>query len=329
MPAPTSHVGRTGDSCTGCHQAAPAGTPPVLSLASAKADTAPTVDGTAEDAWNKAKPVTIRLNGGINKGETDAVMKSVYTQDSVYFLLQYKDPNQSAQRQPWQKQQDGTWKKLPPNPYYEDKFAFIWNIGDSIKGFNQQGCAVACHATTAGRDRPLKYTNADGELGDTWHVKSVRTLPVGQIDDQYLDNDTKAAEAGRKSDAKTAGGYTDNVKEGQNTPPFALPNNKPAPPYWIMDSEKVAFDDTKYKAGDEVPGIIIAPFTGDRGDLSAKGVWKDGAWTIEWGRKLTTGSKTDVQFDDLKKSYYFGAANFDNAQIGHAVQYGVTKFTFE
>ena len=204
----------------------------------------------------------------------------------------------------------------------------IWNINDSIKGFNEQGCAVICHATTQGRDRPLKYTNAEGEIGDTWHVKMVRTNPVGQIDDQYVDNDTKAAEAGRKSDAKTAGGYTNNKKEGQNTPPFALPGNKPAPPYWIMDSEKVPFDDSKYKAGDEVPGIVIAPFTGDRGDLSAKAVWKDGAWTIEWSRKLQTGSKTDVQFDP-KKEFYFGVAVFDDAQIGHAVQYGVTKLTFE
>lgn len=95
-----------------------------------------------------------------------------------------------------------------------------------------------------------------------------------------------------------------------------------------MDSEKVPFDDSKYKPGDEVPGIIIAPLAGDRGDLSAKAVWKDGTQIIEWSRKLQTGSKTDVQFDP-KKEFYFGVAVFYNAQIGHAVQYGVTKLSFE
>ncbi len=45
----------------------------------------------------------------------------------------------------------------------------------------------------------------------------------------------------------------------------ALADNKPAPPYWIVNDQKVAFDDGKYKANDEVPGIIIAPFAGDRG----------------------------------------------------------------
>ena len=76
-------------------------------------------------------------------------------------------------------------------------------------------------------------------------------------------------------------------------------------------------------------GIVIAPITGDRGDISAKAVWKDGTWTAEWSRKLQTGNKFDVEFDDAKKEYFFGFAVFDNAQIGHAVQYGVTKLTFE
>lgn len=328
MPAPASHASRAGSTCTSCHQAKAAEKPPVLSLSAAKADKAPALDGVAEDVWGKAKPVTIHVNGGINKGATDVALKALYSQDTIYFLAQYKDPTESLRRQPWVKQPDGSWKAVSGAESYEDKFALLWNINDSIKSFNEQGCAVSCHATTAGRDRPLKYTNADGELGDIWHMKTVRTNPVGQIDDQYLDNDTKSADAGRKSDAKTAGSYADNTKEWQKTPPFALPANKPAPPYWIMDAEKVAFDDSKYKAGDEVPGIVIAPAVGDRGDIAAKAVWKDGMWTAEWSRKLQTGSKTDVQFDP-KKEFYFGVAVFDNAQIGHAVQYGVTKLTFE
>jgi hypothetical protein len=35
-------------------------------------------------------------------------------------------------------------------------------------------------------------------------------------------------------------------------------------------------------------------------------------------RKLTTGSKYDVQFSDLSKRYGFGFAAFDNAQFQHA-----------
>ncbi|MHB1132953.1 MAG: ethylbenzene dehydrogenase-related protein [Chloroflexota bacterium] len=330
MPAPASHVGRTSQTCTGCHQATPAGTPPVTTLAAAKADRSP-LDDAAQ--WGKAKVATVHVNGGLNQSETDVTLRSVYTTDTVFFQVQYKDPTESVRRRPWQKQADGTWRQLGrgerENQFYEDKFALLWNIGDTIKDFNTQGCAVVCHATTQGREQPLKYSNAPGELGDIWHGKLVRTLPVGQIDDQYLDDDQKAVEAGRKSDANTGGGYANNTKEGASTPPFALPNNRVAPPYWILDSEKTPFDDSKYKANDEVPGIVIAPFQGDRGEIAVKGGYRDGTWTMEFSRKLTTGSKTDVQFSDLAKQYHFGVAVFDNTQIGHAVQYGVTLFTFE
>jgi hypothetical protein len=37
-------------------------------------------------------------------------------------------------------------------------------------------------------------------------------------------------------------------------------------------------------------------------------------------RKLTTGSKTDVQFDKLDGTYEFGFAAFDNAQVRHSTR---------
>ena len=51
-------------------------------------------------------------------------------------------------------------------------------------------------------------------------------------------------------------------------------------------------------------------------------------WTLEIGRKLVTGSATDVQFDDLSESYYFGVAALDNAQVRHAFQSGVSMLSF-
>ncbi|MBI2857586.1 MAG: hypothetical protein HYX90_00795, partial [Chloroflexi bacterium] len=241
-------------------------------------------------------------------------------------------------RSPWQKQADGTWKKLSDpndkggdnNLVYEDKLAFIWNINDSIKGFNQVGCLVTCHP---GETKPFgnKYTETQGEIGDIWHFKSVRTGPVGQVDDQYVDStrfSPTTAEAGRKSDAKTGGGYADNQTADKKLPAFALPGNEPAPPYWLLDAGKVAFDDSKYGPGDEVPSIVISPFTGDRGDISAGRSWKDGMWSLELSRKLDTGSKTDVQYTDLSKTYFFGVAVFDNAAVRHAWNAGALKLVF-
>jgi Ethylbenzene dehydrogenase len=156
---------------------------------------------------------------------------------------------------------------------------------------------------------------------------------VGQIDDQYIDatryDQAKAPEAGRKSDPKTGGGYADNLSEDKKGPRFALAGNQPAPPYWLLDSEKEPFDDSKYQANSEVPGIIVAPFTGDRGDISAKHSWKDGVWTVVIARKLVTNSEFDVQFNDMKKEYAFGVAIFDNSQVRHAYNGGVLKMKLE
>jgi hypothetical protein len=309
-------------------------------LVAKKVTAAPALDGTMDAAWQGAEPLTVKAVGGKNLpgGTTEITLRAVYTPDTVYFYTQYKDPTLSARRSPWVKQPDGSWKQLKDpddkggdnNLYYEDKLAMAWSI--SSAAFEQRGCLSACH-TGEGKPYGNKYTQNAGELLDLWHWKSVRTGSVGQFDNQYVDNTRydkeKAPEAGRKSDPKTGGGYADNVSDDKKGPKWALPGNKPAPPYWIVDSEKEPFDDGKYKAGDEVPGIVVAPFTGERGNISAKGAWKDGVWTLVYSRKLTTGSQFDVQFGDPKKEYAFGVAVFDNAQVRHAYTPGVLKLKFE
>ncbi|TAJ98386.1 ethylbenzene dehydrogenase [bacterium] len=300
----------------------------------------PVLDGKVDALWKEAQAVKIPVTGGANlpNGGTEVTLKAVYTDSDIFFLAQWRDKTQSYQRSPWKKQTDGSWAKLTDpndkggdsNRYYEDKFAMLWNI--NIAGFEAAGCMVACHAGEAGKPFGNKYTNNPGELGDIWHWKSVRTGPVGQMDDQYLDSTRydkdKSPEAGRKSDPKTGGGYVDNVSDDKKTPKFGAKGNKPAPPYWILDREKEIFDSSKYKTGDEVAGIIVSAFTGDRGDISARASWDKGVWTLEFSRKLKTGSSYDVQFDDLSKQYAFGVAVFDNAQVRHAFAALPTKLVF-
>lgn len=301
--------------------------------------------GAADPAWAKAKALSVALAGGANfkGGKTTATIKAVYAGDMLYMLLQYDDPTQSVRRFPYQKQADGSWKKLTDpkdkggddNIYYEDKFALIWNIGGSIKNFGQLGCAAACHAGEPGKPYGNKYTASEGELGDIWHMKSIRTGYIGQVDDQYLDHTRfdpqKSPEAGRKSDPKTAGGYAD-VKLVNGKPEFmhksGIPANKPGGAYYLREEDKVAFDDSKFKAGDEVASILVAPFTGDRGEIAVAIKWASGKWTSVMSRKLVTGSKYDVQFDNLAGTYEFGLAAFDNAQVRHAVHFGALKLQF-
>lgn len=336
----------------------PAWESPEGALVSYPADAAPVLDGVADDAaWANAQETVISVAGGFNNFGTDASLKSVYDGDTVYFVLTYADPTLSFFRSPWQKQEDGTWKQVKDpndkggdnNSVYEDKFALIWTINNSVKNFETAGCFVACHAGENSDVKPYgnKYTSAEGELGDIWHWKSIRN--DGQIDDQYLDwtrfDVEKAKEAGRKSDAKESGGYADNfatmpdpADSTKTVPDKTLPGftstnidlTSGAPGY-ILDSEKVALDQAALDAmpvGSYIPGIIKSPIVGDRGDISAAWNWENGVWTIEFSRKLTTGSETDVQFSDLTSLYYFGLAIFENAQVRHAFQSGSTPFVF-
>ncbi len=335
---------------------APAWTAPAGALAAVPVDAAPVLDGVADDAvWADAQAISIPVAGGFNNFGTDVSLKAVYTADEVYFLMTYADPTESWFRSPWQKQDDGTWKQIKDpndkggdnNLYYEDKFAFIWPINDSIATFQTAGCFVVCHAGENSDVKPFgnKYTASEGELGDIWHWKSIRNL--GQLDDQYLDwtrfDPAKAREAGRKSDPKESGGYADNfatqpdpndasktvadkTKPGFSSPATDLVTGAPG---YILDGEKVPFDDTQFKPGDYIPAIVKSTIVGDRGDITAGWKWENGVWTIEFGRKLVTGSEFDVQFDDLGGAYYFGVAVFENAQVRHAFESGASVLVFE
>jgi len=305
-------------------------------LTSVKVSVAPVIDGTPEALWNQATAMTVNVGGGANTGAHAVTLKSVYTDDSVYFLAAWNDPTESVRRMPWQKQAGGSWKQLKTpdakeggeNTYYEDKFAQIWNI--NTPAFDASGCFATCHAgeNSDVKDFGNKYTPNPGEMADIWHMKLVRTNPTGYVDDQYLDSthySKDTPDAGRHSDP---GGspYSDNINAAKTAPNYTSAD-QPAPPYWIIDTEKQPFKDT-YKANDEIAGIIVRPPTGDRAEINGKAVYKDGMWTLEYGRKLNTGSKYDVQFSDIMKEYSFGTAIFDNAQVRHSYETGVSKLVF-
>lgn len=312
-------------------------------LVSVKVDQAPVLDGVDDEAaWQNDSEIVIPVSGGANNGSTEVSLKSVYTDDMVYFLITWADPTESFLRAPWEKQDDGTWKKLSdPNDkggdnslYYEDKLAFLWDIGNNIANFSTTGCFSACHAGENSDVKPYgnMYTAEEGQMGDVWHWKTVRNL--NQVDDQYIDWTRYSAdtpEAGRHPDAKDSGGYVNNESEDKTMPAF-MPSgggNKDGSPGYILDSEKVPFDDSLFQPGDRVPAIIKSEFVGDRGNISAGWTYSDGKWTLELGRALDTGSETDVQFTDLSTTYYFAVAAFDNTSVRHAFHAGATPFVFQ
>lgn len=322
------------------------------SLESFRIDQSIVIDGSQEAVWAKATPLTVNLNelpyepanGYEGMKEVEVDIRSVYDQEYVYFLVRWQDPTMSLGRFPWVKQEDGSWKQLKrkdqtghDNTYYEDKFAFFWNIRS--KGFAKKGCDKSCHIaedgvidgvkdTSAGRH----YTANKDETIDMWHWKSARTNPIGQIDDQFMNSDRQEQKGwGRHSDDKTGGGYVNNHNESKTAPAWMNPEPSEENKYWVQDSSKVPFTDT-FKVGDVIGGIVAKAAQGNRGDISAKGVWNEGVWTLEVKRKLVTehdnSATQDIQFSDLGKEYLFGITVFDNSQINHMYHKKSLRLTF-
>ena len=307
-------------------------------LVSTKASGPIVLDGIADKAWEGAKALSVTLdqlpyepsNGYSGMKSTDVSIKSLYDDKYVYFLISYQDPTKSLARFPWVKQADGSWKKQTnsdntghDNTYYEDKLAIFWNI--SAKGFETNGCMVACHLKEPGDTSPgRKYTASPEETIDMWHAQYVRTLPLGMFDDQYVNNnkDPKVnPEWGRAGDTAPKGiGYKDNNNADKTGPAFMNLHADADDQYYVIPSKKIPFVDT-FKEGAVVPGIEIFPLAGGRADILARNHYENGAWTLEVMRALKTEGENaetqDVQFTDKGKSYPFGISVFDNSQINH------------
>lgn len=330
----------------------------------------PTIDGFYDPVWDRAARVRLRLTDGWGEAEFVTV-QAAYDATYLYMVVVWDDDRASARRQPWVKKADGswatiaakspaptagmTWSEYMGSPFneedpsrfnYEDKMSIMWNTSgaSAVAGFEQNGCAGLCHdpAKSGGPGTTYNYgaqhlaakmfTNAPAEIADMWHWKYVRMNHHGKLDDQYLrywvPGPTGAANGGRASDSG-ASGYGDNPASS-GRPQYRGPSMT-APPYYILDNQKVLLTATELDAlavGAEIPNMITSGPTGFRGDVDAKGLHNSGTWAVEIRRRLVTGDVNDVQFDDLTRRYSFGVAIFDNAQIEHRYTPRVAKLAF-
>lgn len=229
-----------------------------------------------------------------------------------------------------------------PEYAYEDKFAVIWNTYGSgtVPQFEQAGCAVACHDPARGglpgttynltrQDQGAKkYLTTAGQILDMWHWKLVRHNMNSIVDDQFVRhwvpvNDASAANGGRASDAGELGYRSNPAVNGRPTYRSASYGTLPVI-HSFAEGDTLRMTDAEvaaFPAGTRVANMITSTATGSRADVQGRAVFDPVAqvWTMEIRRRLVTSDATnDVQFTDLARSYKFGLAVFDNAQIEHS-----------
>jgi hypothetical protein len=340
------------------------------------------MDGTVEALWDNVPKLVFDaavpdpsgdlFRSYIGNVMPTIVLRSVYDAENIYFLAEWPDPTESLVREPWYfDPTTKSWKKEIGTPtfstsngsitrpaFYEDKIAMLWNIGNSVSGWNASTCYKSCHTGLTQTDGLARHhTNNSFEKIDMWHWKSVRGgQNHGQFDDQYQDN---TYPNGRKNDAGT-GGYSNNTQNlvitGSNpavtvaVPKYVIPTRLNY--NWILDTEisdgtakqVMGVDaagiltlndgstidpntDVEYQrknagvGSKAIPYIYMSPFTGSRADITCKATHTGSGWILEYKRALKTADteQKDIDFSTLEDQS-FGFAVFENAQIAHAIK---------
>lgn len=298
-----------------------------------KTDSSPTIDGIPDDpSWAQANPLRIATELKTREGPT-VILKALQKEEKVYLLAIWSDPSrtQSINHKPWT--YNGTnWESGKEE---EDRLAMIFPI-TSIPPFSassDKGCTAMCHKAKA------MSTNTPTEVADLWIWRAARSNPVAQADDWLLGSGQNLESDGRKADAmeitkiKIEGlevnqhGYTINLQEHENRPLFIPNSDKDVTGTEVLlTTEAIPFNSKKkYAKGDSIPGFLVAPFVGSRGDIQAKGVYREGSWVVEICRLLNTGHSDDVKFEEGKESF-FSLKVFDGKEFYTAKEVYKVRF---
>ncbi len=298
-----------------------------LVLISKKVKSAPTDAGSSQ--WDKAKEAKLVLVGAgkVEGKEIELKAKSVYTKDEVFFSFEWPDKDKILNKNAW-KFAGGKWIKQKAN---EDRLGVIWEI-NRIDKFANKGCAVLCHNESKDNKESYYSVKSKKEKADLWHWKSVRSNPVGYLEDGYvIANPSKEPEKGRKRDAGSGTKAKNNRTKDKSKPAYMQdPAKKPSIEGSLLVAEAVKIEDhSKFKEGDEIPGYMLTPAWKDSfGDVKTTGIWENGKWTVFMSRKLDTQYEDDVQYNTRKK-YPFGIAVFDNSGAEHSYNSEPLKLQFK
>lgn len=271
-----------------------------------------TIDGEAtESAWNSADVLIIP---NVDGSGVDVTLKALTDGTYLYLYATWNDTTKDETRKGWSF--NGThWSNVGGN---EDRISIAWNLGSSIVCGHNPG------------------TN-DTMLFDIWHWKAARTALAGWADDKYWDG------SGRHSDAKTAGGYSDNSVVAQAGSPAAittaLGNSTPVTafsdedrPYWNNTGSPISWTNgaNSTPVGDFIYGYKSVIPTGSRGDVIAGSRHNGTAWEVEFKRALDTGSADDdVAFSEGSSIPFHVAVHNNSGGSSHFIAGGFTPTTFQ
>jgi hypothetical protein len=203
--------------------------------------------------------------------EANLTIKAVYTDDRIYVLASFPDPdeNRTHKTQIWVPDQD----RYRTGADREDTFVIKWSMEPGAIDLRVDA------------DQPYK--------ADIWFWKAHRTDPNGYADDKM--HVYSALEGPNSKTVISKRGLRFFLDRPGDTGRSAYKT--------MVQSEH---------AGDTIPFFESRQPKGSRADVRAKGVWRDGTWTVEFSRKLVTNNPDDIQFN-VDQAYQLGVSRYEIA----------------
>jgi hypothetical protein len=277
------------------------------------------LDGkTDEIQWKNATAVTVPLSFG---EVSEVTIKALYTDKEVFLSVRWPDATRDTEHHPWV--WDAERQVYVEGPQIEDSVMLSFEAGcewtpsllsGQIYDFDgwhwlaarsdPLGQALDLYGNT--RNREIANTNFGAnqsrETVKRWHMKFTQN--------NYVDMNADWYELDRvyMKQPVTSTIYVKAVTDGYRPPPFfeLLP-----PPNFAPENE-----------GQTFPQFKPVKLNGDAGEVSAKGHWENGYWTVEFRRILETPGRhlRDTVFNRLVQ---FSVHVFDHAdQLPEASESG-------
>lgn len=221
----------------------------------------PTLDGRGDDAvWGQVSPVTVTARGVMPQTRgtsTEVTVRATYTDTELYLLVTWEDATQDDLGH-------RTWRWDPATMAYvedddrEDMFAVAFEHTGEFVADMLAGVVATW---------------------DVWHWKAFRTNAQGYAMDKThrYTNTQPEGSANRYESREGRDTWIARPQDAGNT-------------VEIQRDAPVAF------RGDRVRRYLPGTPSESAADVRAKGMWEDGAWTLEFARQLDTGQADDTVF---------------------------------
>jgi hypothetical protein len=250
-----------------------------------------------EDSWTKAVEVPVDVSFG---SVTDASVKSIYTDRDVYIRVRWQDRTENREHKPWVwNSKSGSYVQGSEE---EDSIILSFEAGcewfpSFLAGYDYDFDAwqwLAARSDPLGQALDLSGSVKDAKLPNSVAYQSRHTDAVWNL--KFIDeNDDRFHKLWYELDRQYMLWSTiDTVyylerMDGRSAVQFAEP--LPAP-------EAAPDDPTLH-----FPSARPIELSGNAGEVSAKGHWQNGYWTVEFRRKLLSegGASWDAQFDRLSQ----------------------------